>query len=220
MRVYHFVNAKHGLSNIAHRRLKVALLNELNDPFEWLSVELSDPEKRFAVQETKNTQAQRRGLLCFSRIWKNPVMWGHYADKHRGVCLGFDFSDEWCREVDYVAKRLSSEWIEADLPDVEKERHMSAMLYTKYKHWAYEREVRVTVDLSGMDKIGDYYFYKWEDFCVLKEVIVGAESAVTQSDITTALGTQADGVDLRKARLAFRSFNVVEHRGFKWRKTS
>jgi hypothetical protein len=42
MRVFHFVPAKHGLSDIRHRRLKIATLRELNDPFEFLGVDLRD----------------------------------------------------------------------------------------------------------------------------------------------------------------------------------
>ena len=38
MRLYHFLNAEYGLLNIRHRRLKIARINELNDPFEFLGV--------------------------------------------------------------------------------------------------------------------------------------------------------------------------------------
>jgi len=38
MRLYHFLNAEYGLLDIRHRRLKIARINELNDPFEFLGV--------------------------------------------------------------------------------------------------------------------------------------------------------------------------------------
>jgi hypothetical protein len=31
-----------------------------------------------------------QGLLCFGADWSSSVMWSHYADKHKGICLGFD----------------------------------------------------------------------------------------------------------------------------------
>jgi hypothetical protein len=34
MRVYYFVPANYGLENIIKQRVKIARLNELNDPFE------------------------------------------------------------------------------------------------------------------------------------------------------------------------------------------
>jgi hypothetical protein len=38
MRVYHFTKAVHGLEAIRRRRLKIARISELNDPFEFLQV--------------------------------------------------------------------------------------------------------------------------------------------------------------------------------------
>jgi len=38
MRVFHFVNEEHGLDDLRKRRLKIAALNELNDPFELLAL--------------------------------------------------------------------------------------------------------------------------------------------------------------------------------------
>lgn len=30
-------------------------------------------------------------MLCFSTSMTSASMWGHYADRHKGVCLIFDF---------------------------------------------------------------------------------------------------------------------------------
>jgi len=75
---------------------------ELNDPFEFLGVDLSDPDFRRQIKATKKTLSESRGLLCFSKNWHNPVLWGHYADKHRGICLGFDMPEDLPTKVDYV----------------------------------------------------------------------------------------------------------------------
>ena len=88
MRVYHFINDKYGLKDLAERHLKIARIMEINDPFEFLGVDLSDRDFRRAMKETKEDLSKSNGLLCFSKNWKNPVLWGHYADKHRGIALG------------------------------------------------------------------------------------------------------------------------------------
>ena len=31
-----------------------------------------------------------KAITCFSANWSNLLMWGHYADKHRGCVIGFD----------------------------------------------------------------------------------------------------------------------------------
>ena len=35
MLVYHFINKEYGIEDLRKRRLKIATLNELNDPFEF-----------------------------------------------------------------------------------------------------------------------------------------------------------------------------------------
>ena len=47
-----------------------------------------------------------RGVLCFSRGWHNPLLWSHYGDKHRGVCLGFDVPNAHIVHVSYNSSRL------------------------------------------------------------------------------------------------------------------
>src|SRR3546814_15526274 len=85
MRVYHFVNCEYGLQDIARRRLKVATLADVNDPFEMLSLNLKDSGLRATLGKARKEFGERRGMLCFSRGWRNPVQWSHYADHHRGL---------------------------------------------------------------------------------------------------------------------------------------
>ena len=91
-RLYHFTEAKHGLDDLRNRRLKIAQFNNLNDPFELRSVDLSDPTNKLAFDLWIMEIAPRFGLLCFSQNWKAIPQWSHYAERHRGVCLGFDVS--------------------------------------------------------------------------------------------------------------------------------
>ena len=92
MRVYHFTNAPYGLDNLQRKRLKIATIEQLNDPFEVLGVALQDAAIRDRYKKLKQGLADYMGLLCFSANWSNPVQWSHYADHHRGICLGFDVS--------------------------------------------------------------------------------------------------------------------------------
>jgi len=56
-----------------------------------------DPEVREVVRQAYEHTARewqertrtRHGVCCFSSVNSDLLMWGHYADKHRGLCLGF-----------------------------------------------------------------------------------------------------------------------------------
>jgi hypothetical protein len=53
---------------------------------------------------------------------------------------------------------------------------------------------------------------EFDDQVALREVIVGHRSAIARADIAQALGTLASQVTTYKARLAFRSFDVVRQK--------
>jgi hypothetical protein len=206
MRVFHFLNEEYGLKDLRERRLKIALIMELNDPFEFLGPELSDRAKRRDLLDAKKTLAKEHGLLCFSGGWRNPVHWSHYGDKHRGLCLGFDVPDEMLKQVVYVTAR--SKW-----PETLTEDFAKAFLFTKFAHWSYEDEYRVFTTLEEQEN--GVYFAEFSDQLKLRQVIVGAESTTTRADITEALGDLADGVEAFKARVGFRSFRVVRNQKYR-----
>lgn len=215
MRVYHFVNEKHGIQNLQKKRLKIATLKELNDPFELFGVEMSNEQVRRAFENMKNQLSGSRGILCFSEIWNNPVMWSHYANRHAGLCLGFEIPEECLGKIHYSRKRV--------VADLEKLSNTSSLsldeakkfLFTKYSHWRYEKEHRSFVTLEEKDTETGLYFADFSDRLRLESIIVGARSTLSRIDISSALGKQSAGVEVFKARLAFRTFKVVRQRNDK-----
>ena len=136
-RVYHFVSARYGLDDLRQRRLKVALLDELNDPFDLWAIAQPNPVLRQAIRATKKQLAKECGMLCFSMDWHNPLLWSHYADRHRGVALGFDVEEEKLKKVAYVETRPVLTKIDFDVADW--------LLFTKFVDWQYENETRIYV---------------------------------------------------------------------------
>jgi hypothetical protein len=64
----------------------------MNDPFELLGGLSSDPELRDHLTALLSHLNNWCGVLCFSQDWQNPLLWSHYGDKHKGICLGLDIS--------------------------------------------------------------------------------------------------------------------------------
>jgi hypothetical protein len=214
MRLYHFMNAKYGLQAIRRQRLKIARITELNDPFEFLQVASSDPRTRARYQYVKRALSEYMGLLCFSESWRNPVQWSHYAQSHRGVCLGFDVAPSTdIRKVRYVANRISPNLRAMREDGPAALGHMLELLTLKFEHWHYEQEHRLFVRLADEDKSGMYFFsFAGSPDVKLSEIIVGAYSEISPEQIKRALGRRSGEVKAHKARLAFRTFEVVAQR--------
>src|SRR5258708_5261462 len=94
MRVYYFTKTCWALDSIEHRRLKVCRFGDLNDPFELFSCKQSDKDRRRTFRRWVTSINEQIGLLCFSSSWRESLMWSHYSDRHKGLCLGFDVTDE------------------------------------------------------------------------------------------------------------------------------
>ena len=166
MLVYHFLSAQHALDDITRKRIRISRIDELNDPFElWCSAQ-EDRRVRVALRNYKKEMSGRFGLLCFSNNWHNPLLWSHYADKHRGICIGFEVGSKFLAPVTYVSKRMPLQ-----MPPTEESSKQ--LLFTKYRDWSYEGESRVWVRLDKFDTATGHYFYDFDHQLKLREVVAG-----------------------------------------------
>lgn len=210
MRVYYLTSEIHAISNIEHKRIKVSLFDDLNDPFELMGFNLENQAQRSVWNIFREYFTKQVGLICFSSQWQNPVMWSHYGDKHKGICLGFDVPDEALKKVRYITKRkqfkigksLDSHEITTEL--------MSLAIRYKYKEWSYEREYRGIVPLKERDK-SNYYFIPFSEDFILKEVIIGANCERTPIWFKDILLPYVSPIKVIKSRLAFQCFKVVKN---------
>ena len=86
-RLYYLTGPDHALSNIVFGRIKLSRFADLNDPFELLGANFGHRETRAAVRTHKAEVNDTFGLICLSEDWVDPVLWSHYAAKHRGIAL-------------------------------------------------------------------------------------------------------------------------------------
>jgi hypothetical protein len=203
MIVYYFTSEKYVIENLRLRRLKISDFSNVNDPFELLGIEMRDKEVRKAVNFEKSKLSKKYGFLCFSEDKYNPVQWAHYADNHKGVCLGFDIPENKLRKVKYVSERLARETL--DLPDCNEK-----LLTTKFSHWSYERERRLQIELNSysIDDKG-LRFACFSNDMALEEVYIGCKSGLTLKDIAKAYRSGNKGVIAKITRPSFRDFRIV-----------
>ena len=98
------------------------------------------------------------GITCFSEVNDDILMWSHYADSHRGICLEFD-RDKLSKSEVIRSTGLKLENIKPlnGVPKVEiivKEDGLSFkeqedIALWKFLHWSDEKEIRLHGNLSS-----------------------------------------------------------------------
>ena len=128
--------------------------------------------EELARRLTESMQEELRArfrILCFSAVGDDPLMWGHYADGHRGVCLIFDTTTHAMGKAWRVNYSLQYPAVPLDLKEKD---HFPISFLNKADHWKYEIEYRIVACINVANR---------PDFVAcdnLSYVNVGAESLV------------------------------------------
>mgnify|MGYP000323936275 CR=1 FL=1 len=103
------------------------------------------------------------GILSMSADYASPLMWSHYADNHKGVCLGFrrdrefevnDFYSPPLTQVVYGGSRTINinNFLEDRYPDKDFMRQLvMPALLAKAPNWFYEHEWRYLHDYANVE---------------------------------------------------------------------
>ena len=137
--------------------------------------ELKEKFTNEIIQKVKD--ARNNALIsCFSKIYDSILMWSHYGDKHKGICIEFDRPKKDFFDVKYSSKRckfdledttrrvlgymLSNE--EADVNDKGLIRCISKPFIVKSLDWQYEEEVRciLSSNSEGVFTLEELSLYK------------------------------------------------------------
>lgn len=98
------------------------------------------------VRNTIDNVMNQSGVKCFTPNNKNILMWSHYTNSHKGICLEFDI----LTDPEFFVSPINVVYSE-DYPDFDYRDDSFALkiLSTKSKVWEYEQEVRVYKLHSG-----------------------------------------------------------------------
>jgi hypothetical protein len=212
MKLFHLSPAEYAIANIALQRLKISRIGDLNDPFELLPIDARDKKVRVAVREAREAINETTGVICFSKDWSNPVLWSHYADKHRGIALGFEVPENYVIPVVY-ADTLQKVELTHISDDVDLTSDFVRMLLsTKFADWKYENESRIFVRLDHSKRQGGLYFKNFGKKLRLVEVVLGARCEIPINRARELVKGYPYKVYVKRARMAFTKFSVVENR--------
>ena len=157
-----------------------------------------------SIRKDWNTYIDEYKILCLSKSNKNILMWSHYAQKHNGIVLGFDFNKDKAiykrlQPVKYdkelkitkdffnrLFKYLINDAINSELPEkniINEDKfaniffkHLLEYFFIKNNVWNYEEEYRLVIKNNQED------FLDFNDNS-LKEIIFGIKVTKEERDI-------------------------------------
>ena len=133
---------------------------------------LSDPSRDPRIPENNSMFAAaydsmvtaKVGVLCLSEVYDDILMWSHYADCHRGICLIYEPNYE------FFAHAMPVRY-QKDRPCVNpitqsSDQMLDNAIFTKASAWAYEKEWRI---LNYRQGVGE----RQSPSAALKAIVLG-----------------------------------------------
>ncbi|WP_027375663.1 DUF2971 domain-containing protein [Kaistella palustris] len=146
-------------------------------------------------------------ICCFSEKNDNLLMWSHYADKHSGMCCGFEFP------IDNGKFSIQPVRYEKEIHEVEGKSESGKIirhwLTSKSVDWEYEKEFRA---ILKSDKTSIFYESIKYDASFLKEMVFGCN--LKTKDINKILSKLRlnkipfKNIELKRAQLNPETFNL------------
>jgi hypothetical protein len=123
--------------------------NRLNDPMEGLFKSSRLLKKTgdyrsiiHAITDTKN----RTGICSFTEVYDHELMWAHYADRFRGICIGYSLSrllENLEHGFSFVRMYYNEQVPQILSTNTAPELLAKKVLSFKNHRWSYEREWRM-----------------------------------------------------------------------------
>lgn len=214
MRLYHMTDLKTATDFILpEKRMRLSRFDTLNDPFELMSLRVVGPDARKTLKSVISNFVSKLGVLCMVKHSRSPLMWAHYADNHRGVCLGFDvLPDDVPQKVQYTSERKVHVLDTAHPTGGITEHHLNELLTTKSSGWKYEEEWRLIIKLMEPDPVNGHHYLPFHQNFVLREIIVGLRCKESVESFRRLVGDVGQSVSIIQARPAFETFTIVPQR--------
>lgn len=198
---------ENAISCLINKEIWMSSLKEFNDPFESLvSVDFGNEE----LQRLFERYVERKVVHCFSECNKNILMWSHYADKHRGLCIGIDetrfLGTGLLSKVTYdnIDPKIKDEILSVSRNNPQEAGEVYEKLIThKHKDWAYEKEQRLIFESRDISLPGRT-FSLGED--LFKEIYFGCNMPERHKKLIAKI--MGDSVTYYQARTSDMNFSL------------
>ncbi|MGD0886417.1 MAG: DUF2971 domain-containing protein [Thermodesulfovibrionales bacterium] len=139
---------------ICRRRMPNSSEEEIQQEVERPRSNYMDPKWQYEFREFSKDLLQssidKIGLLSLTKKCDDILMWSHYADGHKGLCLEFSKqvidANYYCGKVTYSNDYLSFKEFNKAMDATHEDNYIvmgECLLFRKSKHWDYECEWRI-----------------------------------------------------------------------------
>lgn len=217
MLLYHFIEPNYLIGAIVQNRLKLSTMDSLNDPYEMMP-DLPDHNSLRPpicyVREKMRDILKNTGMFCMTATVNSPALWAHYGDKHKGIALELQFTEE---QMTGLFKVVYSDTRVVMRPEDDlkiqsvREPIFERLIRTKARCWCYEQEYRWVFPLQEsqvmMDENGLFYRRFPEE---LKRIILGVDCEIPEGALRKALDSLGFmDIGITRAKLSESGFDVL-----------
>jgi hypothetical protein len=149
-------------------------------------------------QETATRIKKRYGVLCLTETNDNILMWSHYADNHRGVCVEFKMCDDFNVTEKDNKVIYQKELPECNLFKTSEKQRLHTLYLTKSCHWSYEKEWRMFKEGPGAYTLPDR---------TVNAVILGCQMT-DKEKVTAWLKEKNNSIAIYEAKMKHREFGL------------
>lgn len=170
--------------------LVINVFSSLNEEFANI-VKTSEAKFKDEIAPSIFEMRKKARISCFSKRKDSILMWSHYADSHRGVCLEIEENRSFFKDVIYTNEKHGLDLMHAtarvlagdfvgnpiDYSDKKFSEKMLAPFFYKSKDWSYEEEVRCVLS-DKEDNVDGYYFDDGRTLLKIKikRILVGSRA--------------------------------------------
>lgn len=133
------------LNLITEEKVKISNFNYFNDP--------ADPIIKLQIKELPEIKdmINKIKICSLSSEYDNFLMWSHYANEHKGICIAYDVSKVKEYNKTILKKVIYTKKIQIykpynhifENPILNEEKNFISLFYLKHKNWKYEKEYRI-----------------------------------------------------------------------------
>ena len=175
--LYKYVSLDRVPEILDNHRLYLSDGKNFNDPFEITVTDKKNHKIRYI---------EGLHILSLTNSFRNKLIWSHYTDSHKGVCLTVKVPNNLVYPICYSTKRIyedsdidniissstriAKKSVDKDFSPLSKDKKIA---FIKDKKWIYEKEYRVVFDKTDEEGL-IYHDGKWFMSVKITNIYFGA----------------------------------------------